>query len=71
MNLYKKYNITRLIVIWDYSEPGLKGLRKRATGPVLTSDKGEKHVIFPTTLNFALWRGDLWGYTLQNPPEVF
>ena len=25
----------------------------RATGPVLTSDKEEKQVILPTTLNFA------------------
>ena len=38
-----------------------------ATGPVLTSDKGEKYGIFPTTLNFAVRRGKLWGYTLKTP----
>ena len=43
----------------------------RATGPVLTSDKEEKHVILPTTLNFDVRRGKLRIYTLQNPPEVF
>ena len=44
---------------------------QRATGPVLTSDKEEKHVILPITLNFAVRRGKLKIYTLQNPSEVF
>ena len=43
----------------------------RATGPMLTSDKEEKHAILPTTLNFAVRRGKLRIYTLPNPPEVF
>ena len=43
----------------------------RATGPVLTSDKEEKHVFLPTALNFVVRRGKLGGYTLQNPKEVF
>ena len=43
----------------------------RATGPVLTSDKEEKHIILPTTLNFVVRKGKLKSYTLQNPPEVF
>ena len=41
---------------------------QRATGPVLTSVKEKKHVIPPTTLNFALRRGKLRIYTLQNTP---
>jgi hypothetical protein len=41
-----------------------------ATGPVLTSDKEEKHNILPTTLNFAVRMGRLCIYTLQNPPVV-
>ena len=44
---------------------------KRATVPVLTSDKEEKHVILPTTFNFVVRRGKLRSYTLQTPPEVF
>ena len=43
----------------------------RATGPFLTSVKEENHVILPTTLNFAVRRGKLWIYTIQNPSEVF
>ena len=43
----------------------------RATGPVLTSDKEEKHVILPTTIDFVVRRGKLRSYTLQNSPEVF
>ena len=43
----------------------------RATGPVLTSDKEEKQVILLTTLNFAVRRGKLRIYTLQNHLEVF
>ena len=43
----------------------------RATGPVLTSDKEKKYVILPSTLNFAVRRGKLRIYTLQNPSEVF
>ena len=37
---------------------------------MLTSDKEEKHLILPATLNFAVKRGKLRIYTLQNPPEV-
>ena len=48
-----------------------KGLIKRATSPVLTSDKEEKRMILPTTLNFTVRRDKLRIYTLQNPPEVF
>ena len=43
---------------------------QRATGPALTSVKAEKHVILPSTLNFAVRRGKLRIYTLQYPPEV-
>ena len=43
---------------------------ERATGPVLTSAKEGKHVILPTSLNFALRMGKLRIYTLQNTPEV-
>ena len=43
---------------------------KRATGPVLTSDKEKKYVVLPTTLSFAMRRGKLRIYTLQTPPEV-
>ena len=42
----------------------------RATGPVLTSDKEEEHIILPTTLIFVVKRGKLKRFTLQNPPEV-
>ena len=44
---------------------------KRATGPVLISDKEEKHVILPTILNFDVRRGKLRIYTFQNPSDVF
>ena len=44
---------------------------ERATVPVLTSDKEQKHIILPTTFNFVVRRGNLRSYTLQNPPEVF
>ena len=44
-----------------------KGLIKRATSPVLTSDKEEKRMILPTTLNFTVRRDKLRIYTLQNP----
>ena len=43
----------------------------RATGPVLTSVKEEKHIILQNTLNIAVRRGKLWTYTLQNTPKVF
>ena len=44
---------------------------ERATGPVLTSVKEEKHIILHTTLNIAVRRGKLRTYTLQNTPKVF
>ena len=37
---------------------------------MLTSDKEEKYVILPTTLNFAVKMGKLRIYTLKNPSEV-
>ena len=48
-----------------------RGLFLRATGPVLTSDKEEKSVFMPTTLNFAVRRSKLRIYTLQKVPEIF
>ena len=41
----------------------------RATGPVLTSDKEENHVVLPTTLNFVVRRGKLRSYTLKKTPR--
>ena len=46
-------------------------MKLRATVPVLTSDKEEKDVILPTTLNFVVRKGKLRSYTLQKHPEVF
>ena len=43
----------------------------RATGPVLTSVKEEKHGIIPTTLNFVVRVGKLRIYNLLNPLEIF
>ena len=45
---------------------GQRLLSSRATRPVLTSDKEEKHTIFPASLNFAVRRGKLVIYT-PNP----
>ena len=50
---------------------GYQTVLPRATGPVLTSDKVEKHIILPTTLNFAVRRGKIGIYTLNNRSEVF
>ena len=44
---------------------------ERATGPVLSSVKEEKHKILHTTLNIAVRRGKLRTYTLQKTPKVF
>ena len=41
----------------------------KATGPVLTSEKEEKYVTIPTTFHFAVRRGKLRMYTIQNSPE--
>ena len=45
--------------------------KSRATGPVGTSIKEEKHTLLPTTLNFDTKSGKLRIYTLPKPPEVF
>ena len=38
---------------------------------MLTSDKEEKHVILPTTLNLVVSGGKLRIYALLNPLEIF
>ena len=43
---------------------------QRATGPVLTSVKEEKDVICPSTLNFAMRKGKLRIYIVQNLPDI-
>ena len=43
----------------------------RATRPVLTSNKEQKDVTSPRTLNLTVRRGKLGIYTLQNMLEVF
>ena len=59
--------------MWNVSNDSWQFFNKisRTTGPGQTLDKEEKHGILPTTLNFAVRRGTLRIYTLQNPPEVF
>ena len=43
----------------------------RATAPVLTLEDEDKNVNSPSALHFAMRRGKLGVYILQNPPEVF
>ena len=64
--------LQKLALLLLLPEPGPAGqFSVRATGPVLTSDKKEKHVILPTTVNFAVRRGKIRIYTPQNHPEIF
>ena len=55
--------------LWAHTKINIAyALFTRATVPVLTSVKEEKHVILPTTLNFAPRRGKLRIYTLRSTP---
>ena len=62
----------RFQIIISLADPGeARDILKDHRAPVVTSDKEEKHVILPTTLNFPVRSGKLRIYTLQNSPEVF
>ena len=60
-----KKKITPMSILFS-----LGNLFARATIPVLTSDKEEKHIILPTSLNLALRGGKLRIKALQNTLKV-